>query len=136
MVADGERSATLYLRGLPESVVRESKARAARRGITLTAYVAELLARALTAADPQPARPGAGLDADLDWYREHRDGLAARHAGEYLAILDEQVVDHDHDFAPLARRVHERFGGRPILMPKCVAGGRVVNLPSPRVERA
>ena len=45
-MAASEDGATLYLRGLPRTVVRESKARAARRGITLTAYVAEILVRA------------------------------------------------------------------------------------------
>ncbi len=86
--------------------------------------------------DNEPADPGTGLEADLSWYRAHRDRLAATHAGEYLAILDRQVIDHEQEFAPLADRVRERFGGRPVLMPKCVAGGRIVNVPTPRVRRS
>jgi plasmid stability protein len=135
-MTDGQHGATLYLRGLPEAVVREAKARAARRGITLTAYVAEILGRAAAADEDGPPRLDAKLEADLDWYREHRDRLAACHAGEYLAIVDQQVIDHDHAFAPLARRVHERFGKRAIVMPKCVPEGRIVRLPSPRIDRS
>lgn len=135
MATEREHGATLYLRGVPEAVVRESKARAARRGISLTAYVTELLALAVAESDMQPATAGPGLEGDLGWYRAHRDTLAARHAGEYLAIVDQQVFDHDEDFAALARRVRERFASRPVLMPKCVAGGRVVSLPSPRIRR-
>lgn len=131
-MASGARGATLYLRGLPDEVVRESKARAARRGLTLTAYVAELLERAATDQTADVPVPG-DLAEDLAWYREHRARLATEFAGEYVAVVDQQVVDHDREFAPLARRTRERFGERPVLMPKCADAERLVSLPSPRI---
>lgn len=129
----GKDGATLYLRGLPERVVRGSKVRAAQRGITLTAYVTELLERAVAGEgeDGEPHAPW--IDADLAWYREQRERLAHRYGGEYLAVVDREIVDHDPEFAPLARRVRQRYGDRPVLMPRCIAGGRVVRLPSPRL---
>ncbi|MDR7397448.1 MAG: DUF5678 domain-containing protein [Armatimonadota bacterium] len=49
------RGRTLYLRGLPEPLVREAKATAARRGITLAALVAEALRQVV---DTPPATGG------------------------------------------------------------------------------
>ncbi|MGH3666149.1 MAG: hypothetical protein ACRDU8_08715 [Egibacteraceae bacterium] len=135
-MAQDKHDATLYLRGLPKAVVRESKARAARQGMTLTAYVTEILARAAGVDDEDPVATDGGLAADRAWYLHNRDRLAEQHEGSYLAVLDQQVVDHDAEFAALARRVRDRFGRRPVLMPKCVSGGRVVTLPSPRIARS
>ncbi|MDR7520631.1 MAG: hypothetical protein QN131_04955 [Armatimonadota bacterium] len=60
------RGTTLYLRGLPEALVREAKATAARRGVTLAALVAQALQQAVGVPVPLPgsgragrARPGA-----------------------------------------------------------------------------
>jgi hypothetical protein len=133
-MAQDKYTATLYLRGVPPAVVRESKARAAQRGMTLTAYVTEVLARS-AGGDDDPLPTGEGIAADRAWYEKNRDHLAEKHEGSYLAVVDQEVVDHDREFAALARRVRDRFGRRPVLLPRCVSGGRVVTLPSPRVVR-
>ncbi len=124
---------TLYVRGVPEDVVREAKALAARRGMTLTALVIESLRQAV-----DPSGPLASSDAltlDQAWYDTHAEELARQHPDEYLAIVDGEVVDSDTAFSPLAQRVQERFGPRPVLMPKCAPGGRDVELRSPRHVR-
>jgi hypothetical protein len=133
-VAKKEGTATLYVRGVPEHLVRAAKARAARRGMTLTALVIESLAHTVGAERDDEPRPD--LHADQAWYEANLDDLEDRYAGEYVAIVDAEVVDHDREFAPLARRVLARFGRRPVLMPRCVPHGRVVDLPSPRVQRS
>src|SRR2546427_347005 len=52
---------TLYLRALPEVLVREAKATAARRGITLAALVSEALQWAVgSEAGPAPATTASG----------------------------------------------------------------------------
>jgi hypothetical protein len=135
-MAQDKQDATLYLRGLPKAVVRESKAVAARRGMTLTSYVTEILARAASVDDEAPVATDDRLAADRGWYMQNRDRLAEQHEGSYLAVVDQQVVDHDPEFAALARRVRDRFGRQPVLMPRCVSGGRAVNLPSPRIARS
>jgi hypothetical protein len=75
------------------------------------------------------------LHADAVWYEEQRAELARQYPGQYLAVLDRQVLDHDLDFEALARRVFRRLGVRPVLMPKCLPGERVVGAPSPTVVR-
>jgi hypothetical protein len=123
---------TLYLRGVPRELVREAKAEAARRGMSLTAFAKEALARALgrTAEDDQdvvrPIRP------DLDWFEANRKRLLRRYRDEYVAVVNRRVVDHDPDFSALAQRVFAKYGHRPIAMPKVTQEPRLIHLRSPR----
>jgi len=126
--------AAVYLRGIPEHVVREAKAAAARRGVTLAAFVSEALAQSLGIDAPGGEDDG-DLRAEMAWYQAEKRKLVPRYRGQYLAIVNRKVVDHDKVFGALARRVFKRWGVRPIFMPKCVDGDRVVNIPSPRVIR-
>lgn len=124
--------ATVYLRGIPEHLVREAKAAAARRGVTLAAFVSEALAQSV-GVDAVDGEDAGNLRADMAWYQTQKRRLLLRYRGHYLAILDREVIDHDKDFGALAQRVFKRLGVRPIFMPKCVNGDRVVNMPSPRM---
>lgn len=123
--------ATLYLRGVPDSLVREAKSAAARRGITLTALVTEALSLALG----RDVGAEEGLPAELQneraWFEARRGRLLARYRGEYVAIVNRRIIDHDRDFGALAARVFRRLGVRPVFMPRCVEGDRVVEIPSP-----
>ncbi len=132
MVMKSERSTTLYLRGVPRDLVRKLKARAALRGTTLTALVTHALERAAASESPADADL---LEKDMHWYEAHKRTLLERYSGQYLAILDGRVVDHDHEFGALADRVFARIGIRSIFMPRCAADEEVVHLRSPRVVR-
>ncbi len=127
---------TLYLRSVPEGLVREAKAAAARRGVTLNVFVSEALAATLGIDVPGKAERPQGLGADMAWYETHKQNLLRRYRGQYVAIVNRRAVDHDREFGRLARRVFKRFGVRPVFMPRCVDGERVVAIPSPRVARA
>jgi Family of unknown function (DUF5678) len=126
----------VYLRGLPSDVVREAKAAAAQRGVTLAGFVAETLARAVRQREPS-AETTADLTSDMRWYEKNRERIAREHAGEYIAIIDRKLVDHDADFEALAERVFEREGSRNIFMPLVGAGAskRKLHVPSPRQSR-
>ncbi|HTD47994.1 MAG TPA: hypothetical protein VK881_12075 [bacterium] len=123
------RNTTLYLRGIPTDLVRELKARAARQGLTLTALATTALARALGAPPQDDLGP---LEADMAWYEAHKRSLLRRYAGEYLAVADRRVLDHDADFSALAARVFAKVGVRPVFMPQCVGPNQIVHLRSPR----
>lgn len=130
-----QESGTLYLRGVPRQLVREAKAEAARRGMSLTAFAKEALAKAL----------GAGVDEDeeirsirpdLDWFDVNRKRLVKRYRDQYVAIINRKVVDHDHDFGALANRIFAKFGNNPVAIPKVTPEERVINVRTPlRVER-
>lgn len=124
----------LFLRNLPTELVREAKAAAARRGETLTKIVAEALARSLGLVGETPA-PANDLDEDMVWYRKNRSRLLRRYRGQYVAIIDGRVVDHDGEFGALAGRVFKRFGNRNIYMPRVQTSEPVVRIRSPRIAR-
>lgn len=128
---------TLFLRGLPARLVREVKAEAARRGVTLARHVADMMARSIEAASSpgdEETDDDAALDASFRWYEANRSRILKKHAGEYVAILDEAVVDHDRDFSALAERVFQRHGVRSIFMPRVVGKAKepVLRARSPR----
>ena len=123
-------STTLFVRGVPRRVVRDAKAAAAREGRTLGGWVTDRLARA-TGLSEGRADP---LQEEFAWYETHRARLARRYAGEYVAIVNQAVVDHDVAFDDLAARVFARFGVRPICMPR--VGRDEVRVRSPRRPRS
>lgn len=126
---------TMYLRGVPRKLVREAKVEAARRGTTLAALVAEALDRFLGTAQGERLDANDPIAIDLAWFEANRSRLYRRYPNEYVAIMKRKVVDHDRDFSALAQRVFQRYGVRSMAMPKVTQEERVVNLPSPSVER-
>jgi hypothetical protein len=124
----------VYLRGIPSSVIREAKAAAARRGITLAGFVADSLARALH-DQTQGSEQLDDLSGEMRWYEHNRERLLREYPAEYVAILDNAVIDHDPDFQDLAERVFAREVGRNVFMPQVVANPRSLRIASPRVSR-
>lgn len=131
-----QETGTLYLRGVPRQLVREAKAEAARRGMSLTAFAKEALAKALGTTAGEDEDEIQSIRPDLDWFEANRRRLAKRYRDEYIAIINRKVVDHDPDFGALAQRVFAKHGVRSIAMPKVTPEERVVNIRTPvRVER-
>lgn len=128
----GSERTTLYLRGVPTQIVREAKAAAARRGSTLAALVSDSLARSLGA---EAEAPNGELYESRQWYERHRGELLARYRGEYLAVIDREVVDHDRDFSALAARVFARHGTQPVFMPRVQERDEPARMRSPRRVR-
>lgn len=130
----GQDTGTLYLRGVPRELVREAKAEAARRGMSLTAFAKEALARALGRTseeeDEDAIRP---IRPDLDWFEANRRRLWRRYPNEYVAIVNRKVVDHDSDFGALAQRVFAKYGPDPIAIPKVTREEEVIHIRSPRL---
>ena len=130
---------TLYLRGMPIDVVRDAKATAARRGCTLSTVVTGALERGLADDFQSPhatARPQDDLALAMDWFESNRASLQRKLPGEYVAIIDGAVADHDPDFEQLASRVFARSGVRSVFMPRVEPAGRTIQVRSPRRVRA
>lgn len=125
----------VYLRGLPSEIVREAKAAAARRGVTLAGYVADALARAVQQRDTD-VEGSADLSRERRWFERQRERLCREYGGEYVAILDRAVVDHDADFEALAERVFAKHGARSIFMPLVAKANRPARIRSPRTRRS
>jgi hypothetical protein len=142
-VAPRKKPVPVYLRGIPAEIVREAKAQAARRGVTLAGFVADTLARAIyepakvvaakttTVAEP----PDEDLEAEARWYEQNRDQLVRRYDGQFVAIVKQRVIDHDVAFEALAERIFELRGARDTFMPEVRAQKRTMRLRSPRITR-
>lgn len=62
--------------------------------------------------------------------------LLRTHAGQYVAIHNEQVVDSGPDDVALIRRVHGRVGYVPIHVARVERQPRIARIPGPRVVRS
>jgi hypothetical protein len=62
--------------------------------------------------------------------------LLGTHAGQYVAIHNEQVVDSGPDDIALVRRVHARIGYVPIHVARVEKQPRLLRIPGPRVVKS
>jgi hypothetical protein len=95
------------------------------------ARVYQLLAKAPPAGS---AKAKGSFEAGKRYYEQNKDLLAARYAGEYIAVLDRDVIDHDASFSSLAQRVYKRLGYVSVYMPQVAAKRRVLRFESPEVR--
>lgn len=123
---------TLYLRDIPKDLVRNLKAQAALRGMTLTAFVIEILSKAAGEDTLSTLKP---IGADMAWYDAHKAALLRRYRGEHVAILNQKVIDHDENFGTLAQRVYAKVGMRPVFMHLCEDPEPVMHFYSPQIIR-
>jgi hypothetical protein len=136
-VSKQSEGTTLYLRGMPRQVVREAKAAAARRGSTLARFASEAFEHALgvgSGAALEPSEDG-DLARSMAWFERNRSRLLARYPEEFIAILEDRVLDHDADFDALARRIFEQVGRQTVYMPHLGRAKAVARVRSPRLVR-
>ena len=136
-------SKPIYLRGLPAQLVREAKAIAARRGITLASFVAEAIVRAIEQSGEREREQTTGaapsddadeLGSEMRWFEQNRERLAREYTGQYVAIIQHAVIDHDADFDALARRVFAHVGTRNVFMPQVNPKATPLRVRSPRLS--
>ena len=84
---------------------------------------------------PEPPAPTKG-ERERQAFLRLLPELLQTHAGQYVAIHDEQVVDSGPDDIALIRRVHARVGYVPIHVARVEGHPRVARLPGPRVIRS
>ena len=58
------------------------------------------------------------IRVEAEAFERQRDFLLSQYAGEYVAINEGQVIDHDEDLRSLHLRVHERLGRVSVLLRK------------------
>jgi hypothetical protein len=49
-------------------------------------------------------------------YRQKHTELKKQYLGQYIAMYEGQVVDHDSNFATLHQRVRQQFGHTPVMI--------------------
>lgn len=58
------------------------------------------------------------ISDESEIYRRRHAELKGRYLGQYIAMHNGQVVDHDPDFRTLRRRVRQRFQRTPVMITK------------------
>ena len=69
------------------------------------------------------------------YFQENKAQILEKYRGDFIAIVDNAVVDHAKEFSELARRIYEKFGYQTIYMPFVESEPRVLTIPSPRVGK-
>ncbi len=76
------------------------------------------------------------IRAEAEAFRSMHAELAEKYLGQYVAIHNGKVIDHDEDFQSLHSRIRQRFGRQPVLLRRVEAEPeRVWLFRSPRFER-
>jgi hypothetical protein len=78
-------------------------------------------------------RPLSALQKEREAFHRLWDQLLKTHKGQFVAVLDGQVVDSDVDNCKLAQRVYSKFGYVPIYIQRVEEKPTVYDLPSPEV---
>jgi len=73
------------------------------------------------------------FERDHRAFERRREELLQTHRGQFVAVLNGQVVDADPDQGDLAKRVYAKFGYRPIYMDEVREKPRLYEFPSPEV---
>lgn len=50
------------------------------------------------------------FDEDVEWFQKNYAQLKRRYRGEYVAVKNQEIVDHDKDAKTLLKRLRKKFG--------------------------
>lgn len=106
---------------LPDQTVEKLEQFASSQGTNATEILLKLVEDYL--ADNMPTQPLSSSDgrfAKIETEQKHYEATHATllnlYRGQYIAMHDGEVVDHDFDRVGLSRRVRSRYGKIPVLI--------------------
>lgn len=99
---------------IPEALLKRARKLARTRRRPVDAVIAELLDGALPPGDdPFPAgHEEAAVAREMEAYVALHPALVSDYIGQYVAILDGRLIDHDADPAALYQRINTRYPDR------------------------
>lgn len=114
---------------LPAALVEELAQTAETQQTDLTTVMIQAVEHYLRVQAQQ------AIDREQRAYAAQHAQLASRYAGEYIAMYQERLVDHDLDRAALGQRVRARYGRAPVLItPVLAQPQQVITVRSPRLQ--
>ena len=60
------------------------------------------------------------IEAETEAFEQQKNALT-KYDGEYVAIHNGQIVDHDSDLRTLHLRIFEQFGHKPVLLKQVIS---------------
>ena len=77
----------------------------------------------------------AAMEQNVEAYKLMHGELVTRYLGQYVALWNGQLIDHDHDPVALLQRVREQYPGQVILRQKVErTPERVLRIRHPSIE--
>ena len=75
------------------------------------------------------------IEAEAQFFERQKESLLKTYRGEYVAVHQGRVIDHDPDLRTLHLRVFSQFGHMPVLLRQVVEEPeRELTFRSPRLE--
>lgn len=106
------------------TIQREAKS----RGISIEEYLKSTIRRERTLAARQK------IEQEQEWWLTLSLHERAKYEGQFVAVHNKKLIDHDKDEIILTQRIRSQYGNTPVLiMP--AEGPREFNVYSPRLAR-
>jgi hypothetical protein len=113
---------------ISDKLVGEIQKEAKGRGVSVEDYLQSAIRRERTLAARQK------IEQEQEWWLGLPLSKRARYEGEYVAVHNQELVDHNKDKAALYKRIREKYGKTPVLiMP--AEGPKEIRIYSPRLVR-
>lgn len=121
---------------LPDHVFRRVARYARKRNQDIETAIVDYLEQHLPAGGPVDAPAAGDPDREVAAFRAMHTQLREQYEGQYVAIHDGEVVDHDQDRLALYERIEKRYPDQFVLMrPVGPQPDREFHFRSPRLER-
>jgi hypothetical protein len=98
--------------------------------LSTTLRVLRMAWRCVVADKPLEMRTSQRLASAQAYFERNLDRLLAEFPGEYVAIVDDAVVFHNHDLGEVTKHVYTQYKQRPIFIER-VEPAEEILLPSP-----
>ena len=110
---------------ISEKLAWEIQTEAKERGLAVETFLQKSLQRERTLANRRK------IEQEQAWWLNLPLSTRAQYEGEFVAIHNQQVIDHSKDENALRKRIRTKHGKMPILiMP--AEGPKTINIYSPR----
>ena len=111
-----------------DELADEIRQEAEARGLPVEAFLRSAVRRERTLAERRK------IEQEQDWWLKQPLSERARYEGEFVAVHNQTLVDHDKDENSLRSRIRAKYGKTSVLiMP--AEGPREIRIFSPRLVR-
>lgn len=115
----------MYTIEVSEELAQEIQLEAETRGLDVEEFLKAIIRRERTLANRRK------IEQEQAWWLSLPLTKRARYEGDYVAVHNQSLVDHDSDEDALHRRIRATYGNTPVLiMP--AEGPREIRIISPR----
>jgi hypothetical protein len=74
------------------------------------------------------------LNAERDLYEENKEYYLREYEGEYIALLNGNLIAHNFNFSEVASRAYEQVGYQPILIIRVDRRKRIYKMATPKFK--